>query len=331
MPVFPKAFLRKRLLSESDLEMVATRDGFGRGLLAAGKKDDRIIALSADVASSTRAHWFEEEYPERFFEVGVAEQNLATVASGFAAEGFIPFISAFAAFSPGRNWEQIRTTICYNNVPVKVVGSHTGLSVGADGATHQALEDIGLMRMLPNMDVVVPADAIEAEAATIALAQTDKPAYLRVARMKTPVFTTKRSPFVLGKASTLMTGRDITIIACGTMVYEAVQAAETLRKEQKIRATVINMHTIKPLDADAIIAAAEKTGAIVVAEEHQRAGGLGSAVAELLSQVRPTPLSIVGVDDRYGESGSERELWEAYGLGRNAIVTASQQLLRAFK
>lgn len=306
-----------------------TRDGFGIGLVEAGKNDDRIIALTADLSESTRVEKFAKEFPNRFFQVGVAEQNLATVASGFATYGKIPFITSYATFSPGRNWEQIRTTACINDVPVKVVGCHAGLTVGPDGATHQALEDIAIMRVLPNMTVVVPCDSEESRKATHVLAQTGKPAYLRLGREKMPQVTTPETSFELGKSyyAYQTESADATIIACGSLVYTAILAATELGN-QGINIDVINMHTIKPLDRDAVIAAAKKTGAIVTAEEHQIAGGLGSAVAEVLAEECPSPIEFIGVRDSYGQSGKPLELMKHYKLDVADIIIAVHDVLK---
>lgn len=289
-------------LYQSDVEQEAIRAGFGRGLLTAGRADERVVALCADLTESTQMDGFAREFPNRFIEVGVAEQNLVTVAAGMALAGKIPFVSSYAAFSPGRNWEQIRTTICLNETNVKIVGSHAGVSVGPDGATHQMLEDIALMRVLPNMRVIVPCDSIEAEKATAALAASDGAAYIRLAREKTPVITTADTPFDLEKAAVLREGRDITMISCGPMVYQTLMAAEELSAEG-IEAEVINCAVVKPLDRETILASVRKTRAALTAEEAQVAGGLGGAIAELLSECDPVPLLRVGMQDRFGESG----------------------------
>lgn len=315
-------------LYDTDIEQLPIRKGFGEGLLAAGEADERVVGLCADLTESTQMHLFRNKFPNRFTQMGVAEQNLAAVASGMAAMGKIPFLTSYAMFSPGRNWEQIRTTICYNNRPVKIVGSHAGVSVGPDGGTHQAIEDIGIMRILPRMQVVVPADSIEAKKATLALAKSDTPAYLRLAREKTPIVTTASSPFTLGKANLL---RDplkpaVAIIACGPMVYNALKAAHELSKEG-IEAVVLNLHTIKPLDEEAVIGVAKRAGKVITVEEHQRAGGMGSAVAELLVEKYPVPMRIIGVADKFGQSGTPEQLVEFYGMGiQNIIGTA-----RAFR
>lgn len=309
------------------IEQIPNRKGFGEGLLAAGKVDDSIVALCADLTESTQMEAFKQEFPERFVEIGVAEQNLVTIGSGLAAVEKKPFVTSYAGFSPGRNWEQIRTTICLNNRNVKVVGSHAGVSVGPDGATHQMLEDIALMRILPNMTVVVPADSIEARKATEALAKTTTPAYIRLAREKTAVFTTTKTPFKIGKAQVLIEGCDITIIACGPLVYEAMKAAKVL-DESNISVEVINCATIKPLDTSTIIASVKKTGRAITIEEAQVAGGLGGAVTEALSVEYPVPVMRIGVQDRFGQSGTIDELWKEYGLDSDAIIVAVQKMMK---
>lgn len=300
-------------LFSDDVSMEPIRAGFGRGLKLAGEKDAAVVALCADLTDSTQMSKFKEAFPERFVEIGVAEQNLVTVASGMARAGKIPFTSSYAAFSPGRNWEQIRTTICLNDQPVKVVGSHAGISVGPDGATHQMLEDIALMRVLPNMVVVAPGDSIEAEKATQALATNGKPGYLRLAREKTPVFSTEQSPFEIGKAYVLRHGDDVCLLGTGTMTYQLLVAAEQLAKHG-IHAEVVHVPTIKPLDEATILSSAKKTGRIVTAEEAQVTGGFGSAIAELLSDKLPMPIKRIGMQDRFGESGSPDELLDHFGL-----------------
>ncbi len=306
-------------LHDEDVEQEPNRAGFGRGLKAAGEQDEQVVALCADLTESTQMHHFRDAFPERFVEIGVAEQNLVTVASGMAAMGKVPFTSSYAAFSPGRNWEQIRTTICLNNQPVKIVGSHAGVSVGPDGATHQMLEDIALMRVLPNMVVIAPGDAIEAEKATLAMAVDKRPGYLRLAREKTPVFSTQESPFEIGKAYVLRDGRDITLMGTGTMTYQLLKAADTLSQEG-IEAEVLHVPTIKPLDGDTILASLRKTGRALTAEEAQKDGGFGSSVAELLSAKLPMPLKRIGVKDRFGESGDPSELLREFGLTSDTVV-----------
>ena len=308
----------------SDFPMAATaltgevtreplRFGFGRGLLEAGRRDDSVMALCADLTDSTQMSLFAAEFPARFVEVGIAEQNLATVAAGMALAGQIPFTSSYAAFSPGRNWEQIKTTACLNEMPVKVVGSHAGLITGQDGATHQMLEDIALMRVLPGMVVVCPGDSIEAEKATLAIASNGSPSYLRLAREATPVFTTAESPFELGRAYVLREGTDVTLAGTGTMTYELLVAAEALAAAD-VSAEVVHVPTVKPLDEETLLASAAKTGVVVTAEEAQIAGGFGGAVAELLSAKAPTRVLRLGVRDRYGETGLPYELLEHFGL-----------------
>jgi len=309
-----------------DVTQEPTRAGFGRGLKAAGEKNEAIVALCADLTESTQMHLFKEAFPERFVEIGVAEQNLVTVASGMARAGKIPFTSSYAAFSPGRNWEQIRTTICLNEMPVKVVGSHAGISVGPDGATHQMLEDIALMRVLPHMVVVAPGDSIEAEKATIAIAENDKPSYLRLAREKTPIFSTENSPFEIGKAYVLRGGSDITLAGTGTMTYQLLMLARLL-EEKGISAEVLHVPTIKPLDEKTILESAAKTGRVVTAEEAQIVGGFGGAVAELLSEKQPTPLHRIGMRDRFGESGTPQELLEHFNLTAATMLPTVEKFI----
>jgi len=313
-------------LRADDIVQEPIRKGFGRGLLEAGKRNDNVVAVCADLTDSTQIGMFRDAFPSRYLEVGVAEQNLVTVGSGLAAMGKIPFVSSYAAFSPGRNWEQIRTTICLNDQPVKIIGSHAGISVGPDGATHQMLEDLALMRALPNMVVLAPADSVEAEKATLAIAEDKRPAYMRLAREKTPVFTTDKTPFEIGKAYVYREGKDITLVATGVMTYQALIAAEILAKDG-VDAEVVHVPTVKPLDAETILASAHKTGAVVTAEEAQVNGGLGGAVAELLSEELPTLLKRVGMLDCFGESGQPAELMEHFGLTGAHIAMAAHALL----
>jgi transketolase len=296
------------------------RDGFGEGLVLAGRKDDKVVALCADLTDSTRMSHFRDEFPDRFVEIGVAEQNLASVASGLAAVGKIPFVASYAMFSPGRNWEQIRTTIVYNNRNVKLAGAHAGISVGPDGATHQALEDVALMRVLPDMVVLAPCDYNEAKKLTLAVARYKGPVYFRFPREATPVFTTVRTPFKIGRAEVFRVGEEVTIVASGSLVYEALLAAEVLDAE------VINCSTIKPLDSDTILKSVRKTGRVVTVEEHQVTGGLGGAVAELLGENYPVPMRRIGVKDRFGESGEPGELLEKFGLKAKNIIEAAEEL-----
>lgn len=285
--------------------------------------------LSADVTSSTRCHWFAEKFPERFFQIGIAEQNLAAIAAGFGVSGKIPFISSYAAFSPGRNWEQIRTSIAYNDSNVKIAGHHSGLLTGYDGATHQILEDIALMRVIPNMKVIVPCDAIEAKKATMVAAKISGPVYIRLAREKTPVFTTEDSPFIPSKAEILWQSKkpQVLIIGCGPVLYHALLAANDL-EEEKIGTIVLNNHTVKPIDENKIIELAKKCGAIVSVEEHNIFGGLASAVAEVLANNYPAPMEFVGTKDTFGESGKPEELFKKYGLGAKNIKEAVKKVLK---
>ena len=313
-------------LARGELKKEPIRAGFGNGLLEAGRQDPNVVALCADLTESTRMNLFAEEFPDRFIEVGVAEQNLVTVGAGLAAMGKIPFVSSYAAFSPGRNWEQIRTTVCLNDQPVKIVGSHAGVSVGPDGATHQMLEDITLMRSLPNMVVIAPADSVEADKATLAMARDERPNYLRLAREATPIITTEHTPFAIGKAYIFRPGSDVTIISTGTMTYQALLAAQTLAKDQ-LSAEVVHVPTIKPLDNDLIIDSAGRTGHVITVEEAQINGGLGGAVAELLSEHLPTPIFRVGMRDRFGESGEPEELLRHFGLTHHHIAMAAHHIL----
>ncbi len=310
-----------------EFEKIPTRDGFGKGLVDAGEKDERIVVLCADLAESTRCHWFKEKFPARYIELGVAEQNLVTIASGLANYGKIPFIASYAVFNPGRNNEQIRTLVSLSKLPVKIAGGHAGVSVGPDGATHQALEDIALTRVQPNMTVLVPCDAIEARKATLAAAFYDGPVYIRLGREKTAIFTTEKTLFEIGKAVVLREGKDVTIVGCGALLYNALIAAEELSKD-KIDIEVLNCHTVKPLDAETILSSVKKTGAIVSVEEHQIMGGLGSAVAEMLAQNFPAPQEFIGVRDRFGESGEANELIEALGMGVKDIKAAIIKVIK---
>jgi len=313
-----------------DVEQVPIRKGFGQGLLLAGEANKNVVALCADLTESTQMIFFKEKFPERFVEIGVAEQNLVTVASGMAAMGKIPFCSSYAMFSPGRNWEQIRTTIAYNDRPVKIVGSHAGISVGPDGGTHQALEDIALMRVIPNMDVLSPCDAIEAKKITLALAKTSKPAYLRLAREKTPIITTEETPVQIGKAEIYWMPdvglAQVGIIATGSLMYRALVAAKELEAEG-IKTKVMNLSSIKPIDVDAIVMLVKETRGLVTVEEHQVMGGMGGTVAEVLAQNYPVPIEFIGVQDEFGQSGTPDELVEHYGMGKNSIKEAVRKVL----
>ncbi len=315
-------------LFTKDIDQAPTRQGYGEGLVIAGEADENVVVLCADLTDSTKSNLFKEKFPERFVEVGVAEQGMATIASGMANYGKVPFISSYAAFSPGRNWEQIRTTIALNNVPVKIAGAHAGISVGPDGATHQMLEDIAIMRAMPNMIVIASADAIEAKKATAVAAKNGKPTYMRFAREKTPVFTTEATPFEIGKAITLWESKnpEVGLLACGTLVYETLLAAKRL-EENGIGSIVLDIHTIKPLDNDAVLNVARKTGSIVTVEEHQITGGLGGAVAEVLSRLHPAPQEYIGMPDHFGESGEPDELLEKYHMKAKDIVESAKKVI----
>lgn len=309
-----------------DVVLAATRRGFGEGLKKAGELNENVVAASADLTESTCVHIFRDAFPDRFFQIGIAEQNLVTVGAGLAAAGKIPFVSSYAAFNPGRNWEQIKTTAALNDVPLKVVGGHAGLYTGPDGATHQMLEDIALMRVMPNMVVIVPGDSVEAEKATLAMATDKRPNYIRLCRENTPIITTDKTPFEIGKAYIFEPGQDITIISTGVMTYKALVAAQMLFKDG-IDAEVIHVPTIKPLDAVTILKSVEKTGAVLTVEEAQISGGLGGVVAELLSEHLPTRMVRMGIKDRYGESGKGAELFEHFGLTPKHIALEVHQLL----
>jgi len=312
-------------IRSKDIKQEPIRAGFGRGLVIAGERNVDVVACCADLTDSTKMADFAKTFPDRFVEIGIGEQNLVTTGAGLAAMGKIPFVSSYAAFSPGRNWEQIRTTICLNDRPVKIIGSHAGVSVGPDGATHQMLEDLALMRALPNMVVIAPCDSVEAQKATLAMADDSRPNYMRLAREKTPIVTTEDTPFEIGKAYVFHEGTDLTIIATGTMTYQAMVAADMLKKDG-ISAEVVHVPTIKPLDTKTILASVEKTGAVITAEEAQVNGGLGGAIAELLSEELPTQMIRIGMRDRFGESGEPQELLEHFGLTATHIALAAHQL-----
>lgn len=315
--------LNKKIFSK-EVEKKPIRNGFGEGLLEAGEKDDRVVALCADLTESTRTHLFAEKFPERFIEVGIAEQNLASTASGMAAMGKTPFATSYAIFSPGRNWEQIRTTICYNNQPVILVGSHAGVTTGPDGGTHQALEDISISRSIPNMIVVSPCDCLEAKKATLALANLRKPAYLRLHRNKSAVITTSETPFEIGKGQTMFSSKDkgvrIGLIATGQLVYNAIRVADRLDKEG-IGVEVLNISTIKPIDKESILALSKKTNLLATIEEHQIIGGLGSAVAEVVTEENPVKILRLGINDEFGQSGESDELLKHYKLDIESIYS----------
>ncbi len=327
----PTAKLNPKLF-DADVPQAPTRNGYGEGIVLAGEKSGNVVALCADLTESTRSEAFAKKFPDRFFELGVAEQNMATIAAGLGVSGKIPFIASYATFSPGRNWEQIRTTIAYNDSNVKIAGHHAGISVGPDGATHQATEDIAIMRAMPNMKVIVPCDAIEARKATLAAAQVWGPVYLRFQREKTPIMTTAETPFVPGKAEIFWQSKkpEVLIIGCGGLLYNALVAAHELEKE-KIGTIVLNCHTIKPLDEKKIIELARKTGAVVTVEEHQVNGGSGSAVAEALAKSYPVLMEFIGLKDTFGESGAPEALIEKYGMGVKDIKAAARKALRRKK
>ncbi len=320
---------------DKDVEQIPIRKGFGEGLLFAGEADARVVGLCADLTESTQMHLFKNKFPNRFIEIGVAEQNLATVASGMAAMGKIPFISSYAMFSPGRNWEQIRTTICYNDRNVKIAGSHAGISVGPDGGTHQAIEDIAITRVIPKMTIISPCDSLEAKKATVFSAQMTGPVYLRLAREKTPVMTTEKTPFTLGRAKIFFLPKhgnaEVGIVATGALLHNALLAAKHLEEKEGMAVKVLNLATIKPLDEDSLALLAEETGAIVTVEEHQIYGGMGSAVAESLSKHYPVPVEFVGVDDHFGQSGLPAELLKHYHMDTEDIVSAVKKVLKRKK
>ncbi|OQB23551.1 MAG: 1-deoxy-D-xylulose-5-phosphate synthase [Firmicutes bacterium ADurb.Bin182] len=317
-------------LDLNNIKMKPTRDGYGEGLVAAAEKNPDIIALGADITASVRVDWFRDRFPERFIGIGIAEQNQMGIAAGLSLAGKIPFVTNYGVFLAGRSWDQIRTTVCYANLNVKLGGAHGGISVGPDGATHQALEEISIMRCLPNMRVIVPADSIETRKAAMAAAEIYGPVYIRFGREKVPCITSEDTPFEFGKAYCVREGTDAAIIACGVMVYESLVAAEALAKEG-ISVMVINNHTVKPLDAETLIEAAEKTGAVVTAEEHQAAGGMGSAVLEMLAQNCPVPAKMIGVMDRFGESGDPGVLMKEFGLVSSNIAAAVKEVIKMKK
>ena len=317
-------------MAEDKIKMAPTRDGFGKGLIRLGKENKNVVVLSADLTDSTRAAWFKKDFPDRFFGLGVAEQDMFGTAAGLALMGKIPFACTFGVFASGRAWDQIRISIAYMNLNVKIAGTHGGISVGPDGATHQALEEIALMRILPNMTIVVPCDALEAERATVEAARIKGPVYLRLGRAPIPNITKEDEPFKIGKANVLRPGKDVAVFACGQMVHEAMLACDMLEKDG-ISARLINLHTPKPIDREAVIKAARETGAVVTVEEHTIMGGFGSAIAEVLAQENPVPVKMVGVKDRFGVSGEPDELFEYFGLKPKNIVQAAKEALKMKK
>lgn len=330
MPIASSAKLVPNVLGKAKLERKATRDGFGLGVVEAGKKDPNVVVICADLSVSTQAEMFRKAFPERFIEAGIAEQNMAAMAAGLALAGKVPFIASYAVFSPGRNNEQIRTTVALQDTNVKIMGAHAGISVGPDGATHQALEDMALMRVIPNMTVFAPCDVWEAKKIVETIAKVKGPSYMRFAREATPVITTAETPFAIGKAPLFFESKkerpDVAIIACGPLVYESLLAADKLEREG-VGVLVINSPSVKPLDEKTVLAAAKQAGAVVTAEEHQVAGGLGGAVAEFLGENCPVPVVRVGVRDRFGESGKPDELMVEFGLVAKDIVIASRKAM----
>lgn len=314
-------------LFDPDVEQKPTRHGYGEALLELGEKNPNVVVLTGDLAESTRVLDFAKKYPDRFFECGVAEQNMTGIAAGLAAAGKIPFISSYAVFSPGRAWDQVRVSVCYSNLNVKIAGAHTGVSVGPDGATHQALEDIAITRVLPNMTVVVPCDAIETKKLTLVAVERQGPVYFRFAREKTPIITTNETPFEIGKAEVFFeAGHDVAIIACGPLVYQSLIAAKELESEGT-KVTVVNNHTVKPMDKETILRQAQDCGAVVTVEEHQIMGGMGSAVAEVLAANYPVPVEFVGMKNTFGESGQPEELLEKYGMSVASIREAVRKVI----
>lgn len=329
MPI-PKSIKLSGKMFDENIPQLPTRDGFGDGLVEVGKTHDNVVVLCADLTESTRAEAFKKAYPERFIQLGVSEQSLAAIAAGMALQGKIPFIASYACFSPGRNWEQLRTTACLQEVNVKIAGAHAGVSVGPDGATHQMVEDIAILRVLPNMTVLVPCDAIETKKAIIAAVEHEGPVYIRFGRSASPVFTTERTPFAIGKAEVFRTGTDVAILACGQLVYEAMLAAKAL-EEKGIEARVINMASIKPMDEATVVEAARECGAIVTVEEAQAAGGLGGAVCEVVARSYPVPIERVGLEDVFGQSGEPNELLEHYKLTAPWIAKAALRVIKMKK
>jgi transketolase len=312
----------------SNPEMVATRDGYGQGLVELGKKNPNVVVLTGDLADSTRAAMFQKEFPDRFIECGIAEQNMMGIAAGLALAGKIPFVSSYSVFVPGRCWDQVRVSVCYTKANVKIAGAHAGVSVGPDGATHQGLEDVASLRAIPNLTVIVPCDVIETKKCTIQAAEIVGPVYFRFAREKTPVITTQETPFKVGKAEIFAEyGDDVAIIASGPLLYQSLLAAKELEKEG-IKVVVVNNHTIKPIDEETIVNVAKRTKAVVTAEDHQTMGGCGSAVAEVLAQHYPVPIEFVGMPNTFGESGAPEELLEKYGMSVGSIKSAVKKVLK---
>ncbi len=318
--------LSEKVFQKDKLDQVPTRNGYGEGLVLAGKEDENVVVLGADLSESTRVSMFKKEFPERFIQCGIAEQNMMNTAAGLALAGKIPFVSTYAVFSPGMNWAQLRVSVIQSDANVKVAGAHAGVSVGPDGMSHQALEDIAITRCLPDLVVLAPCDFIETRKATLAAAKYEGPVYLRFAREKTPVFTTDKTPFEIGRAQIFKEGKDAAVIACGPVVHEALLAAHDLEKE-KISVAVVNNPSVKPMDEETIIETAKKTGAVVTAEDHQVMGGMGGAVCEILSKNMPVPVEMIGVQDRWGESGTPEELMKEFGLVAENIKEAIKKVL----
>ncbi len=326
-PVLDAAAQRMQLADyrAADLKLVPTRNGFGEGLIEAGSRSREVLGICADLAESTRFEGFKKAHPQQYIEIGVSEQMLVAMAGGLAAVGKTPWIASYAMFNPGRSWEQVRTIMALNETNVKIAGAHAGVSVGPDGATHQAIEDIAIMRVIPHMTVVVPCDSVQTKKATIALSEMWGPVYLRFGREKSAVITTGETPFEIGKAQIFREGGDVAIVACGILVYNALIAADRLSAQHGIECRVVNNHTVKPMDEAAIVDAARSCGAVVTVEEHQRQAGMGSRVAEILAQRHPVPIEFIGVDDRFGQSGDPFELVEYYGMGAGSIVEAARR------
>ena len=326
-PVLDAAAQRMQLADyrAADLKLVPTRNGFGEGLIEAGSRSREVLGICADLAESTRFEGFKKAHPAQYIEIGVSEQMLVAMAGGLAAVGKIPWIASYAMFNPGRSWEQVRTIMALNETNVKIAGAHAGVSVGPDGATHQAIEDIAIMRVIPHMTVVVPCDSVQTKKATLALSEMWGPVYLRFGREKSAVITTGETPFEIGKAQIFREGGDVAIVACGILVYNALIAADRLSAQHGIECRVVNNHTVKPMDEAAIVDAARGCGTVVTVEEHQRQAGMGSRVAEILAQRHPVPIEFIGVDDRFGQSGDPFELVEYYGMGADSIVEAARR------
>jgi len=314
----------------TEIKSKPTRDGYGDALVEMGAQDERIVVLGADLSDSTRALWFWKKYPERFFEFGIAEQNMLNAAAGLSLAGKIPWVSTYGVFVAGRAWDQIRTTTCYSNLNVKIAGAHGGISVGPDGATHQALEDVATMRVLPNMTIIVPCDYYETKKAIIWACKYVGPVYVRFGREPVPMITTAEDPFVMGKANLINDGTDVTIANNGPVLLECIKAVQMM-KEKGVSVRLLNIHTVKPIDREAIAKAASETGGIVTVEEHQVIGGFGSAVAEAVVQTHPVPMRFIGIQDRFGASGTPEQLFEEFGLTAKHIVAAVEQVLAAKK